>query len=75
MPHASVWLTVSETVFRTALILFCITKDSELNMMHSVMQLEGVMQEQTSSTEQYAESWCIYLVPGHLGNQILYCGT
>ena len=67
--------TVSETVFRTALILCYITKDSELNMMHSERQLEGVMQEQTSSTEQYAESWCIYLVLSQLGNQILYCGT
>jgi len=28
-------LTVSETVLRTALILCCITKDSELNMKHS----------------------------------------
>jgi len=67
--------SVSETLFRTALIFCCITKDSELNMMHSDKQLEGVMQEQTSSTEQYAELWCIYLVPGQLGIQILYCGT
>lgn len=67
--------TVSEIVFRTALILCYITKDSELNMMHSDRQLEGVMQEQTCSTEQYAESWCTYLVPGQAGNQILYCGT
>ena len=67
--------TVPETVWRTALILCYITKAFELNMMHNDKQLEGVMQEQTSSTQQYAESWCINLVPGQLVNQILYCGT
>jgi hypothetical protein len=34
--------TVSETVFTTAIIFCYITNDSELNMIHSDRQLEGV---------------------------------